>query len=44
MHTQKVHYNQNKNCLSLCLKWFRGAESTSNGIEFQKNTELTKNE
>ena len=25
--------NQNQNCLSLHLKWFRGAERTSNGIE-----------
>ena len=39
-HTQ----NQNQNCLSLCLKNVQGADNTSYGTEFQRNTEFTKKE
>ena len=43
-HTHKINYNQNKNCLSLYLKNFQGADNTSYETEFQKNTEFTKKE
>ena len=43
-YTHTINYNQNKNCLSLYLKNVQGADNTSYGIEFQRNTEFTKKE
>ena len=43
MHTQITLQSKQK-LFNFILKWFRGAEKTSKGIEFQKNIELTKNE